>query len=144
MTNLITKAGLLIVIGLVALLPASANAQSAMRFHIPFQFLMGDKVLSAGDYHIRIDYVARSIELVSIEGAARAFLTGNTPYRTETAKETGTLRFYRYGKVHVLRNVWRSGAQLGYELPASKAEREMANREKASFREVASLGAQPK
>ena len=125
MKNLITKTTLRITMGLVALLSVTtASAETVGRFQIPFQFLMGDKVLPAGDYKVKIDTANMKIQLSSWEGSASVNLTANTPHRV--AADTGKLVFHKYGRVLVLREMWRSGGHYGHELTTSKAEREIA------------------
>ena len=88
---------------------------------------MGDKVLPPGDYNVKIDTANKRIELSSWNGsAAILILTANMPLRAASEAEIGKLVFHKFGNVMVLREMWRSGAQYGYELMPSKAEREMA------------------
>ena len=142
MTNLLSKAGLRIAMSLVVLLSVTAaSAESVGRFHIPFQFLMGDKVLPSGDYTVKIDTANKSIELASWQGVARVYLTADAPYRAGAAEDTGKLVFHKYGKILVLREMWRSGARYGHELTTSQAEREIARQGSAySTTEIASVG----
>jgi hypothetical protein len=127
MKNLMMKTGLRIAIGLVFLLSATAaSADTVGRFQIPFEFLMGDKVLPAGDYKVTVDTDNRRIQLSSWEGSAAVNLTANIPHRAAT--DTGKLVFRKYGRVLVLREMWRCGANYGHELITSKAEKEIAQK----------------
>jgi hypothetical protein len=131
MKNLISKTTVRIALGLVVLLSVTtASAETVGRFQIPFQFLMGDKVLPAGDYKVTIDAASMRIQLASWDGSASVNLTANTPHRV--AADTGKLVFQKYGRVLVLREMWRSGANYGHELTTSKAEREIARQAGAS------------
>lgn len=143
MTNIISKTSFLVAISLVALFAATAaNAETTARFEIPFQFIMGDKVLPAGDYVVKIDHATRRIDVTSNKASARLFLTANAPRRTDGTVDMGKLIFHQYGKVYVLRQMWRFGSSWGYELPASKVESEMAKRQGAdATREIAAVGA---
>jgi hypothetical protein len=125
MKNLISKTTLRIALGLVVLLSVTtASAETAGRFQIPFQFLMGDKVLPAGDYKVTVDTANMRIQLSGWEGSASVYLTANSPNRTAT--DTGKLVFNKYGRILVLREMWKSGSSHGHELTTSKAEREIA------------------
>jgi hypothetical protein len=127
MKNLIAKTSLRIAMGVVVLLSVTtASAETVGRFQVPFQFLMGDKVLPAGDYKVKIDTANMKIQLSSWEGSGSVNLTANTPHRAVT--NTGKLVFHKYGRVLALREMWRSGANYGHELTTSKAEREIAER----------------
>jgi hypothetical protein len=142
MKNLTLKASLRIAMGVLVLLSVTtACAAADSRFHIPFQFLMGDKVLPAGDYNVKIDTANQRIELTSWQGSAAVCLSANTPIGAVSGAEPGKLVFHRFGKVTVLRQMWRSGAKYGHELSFSKAEREMVKAATASSNiEIASLG----
>ena len=139
MNNLMMKTSLRIATGLVLLLSAAtASADTVGRFQIPFEFLMGDKVLPAGDYKVTVDTDNRRIQLSSWEGSAAVNLTANTPHRAAT--DTGKLVFRKYGRVLVLREMWRYGASYGHELITSKAEKEIAQKAATSSRlEVVSM-----
>ena len=142
MKNLISKTSLRIATGVLILLSVTtAGAAADGRFHIPFQFMMGDKVLPAGDYNVKIDTANQRIELTSWNGSAGACLSANMPAGAVSKTETGKLVFHKFGKVAVLRQMWRSGAKYGHELTFSKAEREMVKAGTASTNiEIASLG----
>jgi hypothetical protein len=103
-------------ITLVLLSVTTASAAADGRFHIPFQFLMGDKVLPAGDYNVKIYAANKRIELTSWQGSAAVCLSANTPLRAVSEAETGKLVFHKFGKMTVLQEMWRSGANYGHEL----------------------------
>jgi hypothetical protein len=127
MKNLMMKTGLRIATGLVLLLSAAtASADTVGRFQIPFEFLMGDKLLPAGDYKVTLDTANGRLQLSSWEGSAAVNLSANTPHRAAT--DTGKLVFRKYGRVLVLREMWRYGASYGHELITSKAEKEIAQK----------------
>lgn len=142
MKNATLKTSLRIAIGVLVLLSVTtASAAADGRFHIPFQFLMGNQVLPAGDYNVKIDTANKRIELTSWNGSAAVCLSANTPVRTTSEAEIGKLVFHKFGNVTVLREMWRSGARSGHELTVSKAEREMAKAGIASSNiEIASRG----
>jgi hypothetical protein len=142
MKNLISKTSLRIAMGVLVLLSATTAGAADGRFHIPFQFLMGDKVLPAGDYNVTIDTANQRIEFASWQGSAGVSLSANTPIGATSDAKTGKLVFHRFGKVTVLRQMWRSGAKYGHELTSSKVEREMVKAGTAASNvEIASLGA---
>jgi hypothetical protein len=138
MKNLIARTGLLIAAGLVALLPVAANAGTIAQFHVPFQFLAGEKVLPAGNYVVTVDPASGRVDLTST-GGQRLALLGTSSFRARTSGEPAVLVFHQYGKTHVLKNVWKSDSSWGYELPAPRLEREVASARRAgSTVEIAS------
>jgi hypothetical protein len=116
----------LVAIALVVLFCVSASAQTALRVYIPFQFRAGDQALPAGDYRVNLDVAAGRVMLVLEDGTAGGYLPVRTALRTGFLPETGMLVFHRYANLYFLRNLWRPAQSTGYELPRSKAEREMA------------------
>lgn len=127
MNNIVTKTALGIVIGLLALATAaSADPVAAGRFQVPFPFQVGETALPAGDYTVKVDSLTNRIELASWNGSAGLMLTANAPRRNVAGSRTGKLVFHKCGNIWVLREMWRSGATYGHQLPASSMEREMA------------------
>jgi len=127
MKNLISSTTIWIAIALVALMSVgTAYAETKLvRVEIPFKFFAGDEVLPAGVYRVVVDPHFNRMELRRIDGTAGAFVSVSTLNRTAPA-EAGQLLFRGYGNAHFLESIWGAGRSSGYELPKSKAEREMA------------------
>lgn len=142
MKNVIVRTGYAIAIGVAILLTTmTASAATVAEFQVPFQFFLGENLLPAGTYTVSVDTATNRFDMVSTEAAARVFLTRSTP-RRNAGTETATLVFYRYGKTHVLRSVWKPGSSSGLSLPGSKIEREMTSM--AAAPEIVSIGASAK
>jgi len=114
----------------------STKGQSIRRVdaHIPFEFVVGDKTLAAGEY---------SVATVTQDGAALAIRNANTSVsvmRLSNSMETRRsdtrtrLVFHRYGQTYFLTEVWPGGDTTGRQLLRSKSER-------AIQRELARVGA---
>jgi hypothetical protein len=130
----------LIAIGLIVLLAAgSAFAQPSgtMRANVPFQFQAGDKVTPAGEYRVEIDPAFHRMALRRADGSAALYISAHLSRKTGDAPEMATLVFHKYGNQFFLRAAWNGRELSGYELPLSRAEREMARL--ASTREAASV-----
>ena len=118
--------GILMVVGLVSLLTAPpASAQTNAKFSVPFQFVAGDRVLPAGEYRVKVDSGLRRLEIRQAWADDGAFLAA-VPVSTKDAARIGKLVFSAYGSVRLLQTVWIGGRAEGVELPASKAQRELA------------------
>lgn len=107
---------------------ASANAQSTdlVRSNIPFDFIVGDQTLPAGEYICRGVMVTSNdaMQIISADGHKSAFRM--THSAESTAKQTKVrLVFHKYGDRYFLAQVWTSGS-TGRELFKSKAERAIA------------------
>ncbi len=126
MKNAIWRMGLP-VLGLAALLIApAANAQyGTMRVDIPFDFIVGSKVLSAGQYYATVE--AKS-NVLHLQSGSQSFnvMTAAPIFPVELSKGRSRLVFHQYGKVYILREVWTNAGNSGYELFPTKAERELA------------------
>jgi hypothetical protein len=141
MRNLTSKMGVLIAVGVVALVSvSSAYAQTApLRAHIPFQFRAADTVLPAGEYRVEMSLAHGRILIHPADGRTGLYLPAQPTQRAIAAVQPGMLVFHRYGNHHFLWKVWNSGQSQGYEVPRSQAEREMARTYSTS--EVVSTGA---
>ena len=102
----------------------SANAQSQRRLvtNVPFEFVIGDKALPAGEY-------------VSTSGSAVLVIQGSENKETalrltnsitsRSNKSEPRLVFHRYGQTYFLAEVWSGGDEQGRQLLPSKQERQM-------------------
>ena len=112
----------------------AANAQTTGRVYaqIPFDFVVGNKTLSAGRYLISSQVQDRTALLVqnmkAKDGAIR--LTNQVQYRRN--RTNTRLVFHRYGQTYFLAEVWQSGNSTGWSLHPSQAERKL-QREQASI-----------
>ena len=105
---------------------ASANGQSQHRVNarIPFEFVVGDKTLAAGQYEISAVGIAQ--DALAIRGRE----SNDSVIRlamTKEAKENKQARlvFHRYGNAYFLSEVWEGGDAVGQQLKESAQERGM-------------------
>jgi hypothetical protein len=112
----------------------SANGQTTERVsaQIPFDFVVGDKTLSAGEYVVSSatqDGAGLLIRKAKTNDAAIRF----THEIAARPKQThARLVFHRYGQTYFLAEVWQGGNSTGRALAQSKAERAL-RRERASL-----------
>ena len=130
----LTQIGLLAVIATVTAV-GSAQGQSLaykIRANIPFDFLVADKKLPAGQYLIgraRQDSDDNVLQISSVEGRVNVLrLTSpvgvGVAINTQAPKDKATLVFHRYGDQYFLSEVWQAGADSGRMLTESHSERE--------------------
>ena len=130
LVNVLTKFGFLSVIALVTAV-GSAQGQSLaykLRANIPFDFVVGDKKLPAGEYSIgraRQDSDDSILLISSADGRGNAIRL-SIPVGSRVLKNEGTLVFHRYGDQYFLSQVWPASASTGRELTRSLSERELA------------------
>ena len=122
------------IIALAFMTAVVSNAQShtqKVRANIPFDFVVGDKTLAAGEYTIGTVTSSSSDGIVvrSANGNQSAIRLTST-VQANAPKNRATLTFQRYGDSYFLAQVWTPGSAEGREMVKSKteraAEREMA------------------
>lgn len=114
----------------VALASPAVYAQTRLRTleaPIPFDFVVGNQTLAAGDYTVKAGDAAGSIVIKSTEPGSIAIALTNSVIARKTPAE-GRLVFNRYGDQYFLSTVWEPGNNTGCALRMSKREKEMASR----------------
>jgi hypothetical protein len=104
---------------------ASAGINSRIRAKIPFDFIVGDKKLPAGEYTFgpASGAIDSGIELVrSVDASASALRVAHN-VSVSTAKDKGTVVFHKYGDQYFLSQVWSPGESSGSEFAESSSER---------------------
>ena len=124
---------MLIVAVALATAVVSANAQSSSKVisNIPFEFVVGDKTLPAGEYSVRPATASGNALMIqgADNGKVAIRMTGPTAQRKNNTH--ARLVFHRYGANYFLAEVW-NGESTGFQLLKSKQER-------AVERELASI-----
>ena len=95
----------------------------AIKAKVPFDFMVGNHRVEAGEYIIAQDAARNSICITSRETGA-ALLVLRQPAGNNTTGQSFALVFNKYGDRHFLREVWGGPAAIGAQLPASRAEKE--------------------
>jgi len=115
----------------VAIVPVrSAHGQSLayrVRANIPFDFIVADKTLPAGEYFVSRtrQYSGDDVLTIStVDGRALAVRL-TVGVQSLTPKKQGVLVFHRYGNQHFLSQVWPRGSSMGRSLLRSRTEREL-------------------
>jgi hypothetical protein len=131
------------IVSMAANSPASAKSVEGMRALIPFDFNVGDKLISAGEYAVK-----------SLTDDERALRIGNGKQSafvmTNSARESGDGRarlvFHKYGDQYFLVAVWGTDG-TGRSLIETKRERSLrkevrAERNRSTAMEVVIVAAQ--
>lgn len=115
------------IIALSFVTAVASNAQSRVKkikADIPFDFVVGDKTLAAGEY--LVGQISASSEagilIRSSDGSHRALRLTNA-VSARTPKQKNVLTFRRYGNKYFLAQIWLSGSVAGREVIKSKTER---------------------
>jgi len=115
---------------------ARAQASSPLLANIPFQFVVRDQTLPAGEYRIE-QLSSNSVLLIrSTDGHTSTIVMTMAALANDWQSES-KLVFNRYGDQYFLSQIWTAGNKSGRELYKSPRETELAG--KAVKREVAVL-----
>lgn len=117
----LTMLALLLTLAL-ATTATTANGQDKrmVKANVPFEFIVGDKTLPAGEYVIRAASIGG--EALSIQGTVsnhRAVRFANT---TRRADKSAALVFHRYGESFFLSQIWLGDGE-GRQLLKSRQQR---------------------
>jgi hypothetical protein len=94
---------------------------------IPFDFIVGDKTLPAGEYRLQPNRSdSQNVWLLQSRNyrANVYFLTMSV--QSGEAQEKGKLVFRKYGDQYFLSQIWRTGDKGGRELVKTRREHELA------------------
>ncbi len=109
---------------LSGLLTVPAMAQTELRVQIPFEFRAGDTLMPAGQYIAVVDTSVSGFKLYQVDGHAAVAVPAHTATRKIT-RDCGGLVFHQYGKIYVLRQVFRGGDSWGLQTSPTRLEREL-------------------
>jgi len=113
---------------IVLLLSAgSAYAQSELcTFKVPFSFVVGETVLTAGEYHITKDRAPGTLQLWGSDRHTILVFAGDI--QTLDASTQTKLVFHRYDDRYFLSQLWIEGQNRGREVPIGREERQIARK----------------
>ena len=126
---------------LLALAGASVQAQSNSRLvaNVPFKFVLAKRTLPAGKYSIQQMGTAggRVLRIDNARGKNAGVILAKS-LSSKRDDSTTQLVFRRYGDHYFLAEVWMSG-EYRYELPKTKAEKEIAQSTKIAEPNLVSI-----
>lgn len=120
-----TMIALLVLVGSMAVAAqAQSNGRTELRASIPFEFIVGDKSMPAGEYTIsRINPSSdlAVLQFRSKDGRSTVMVRMNNVIAR--ASDSSRLIFNSYGSERYLSQAWTDGDANGLQAPRSKAER---------------------
>ena len=117
-------ATMVMMIGL-AIGAASGQSTEPLTFRTPFAFVVGDQVLTAGEYTIRVVSVTGSLSVGSADGTAHVFVNSRPLQKLETESRF-KLVFHRYGAHYYMSEIWTPGYKTGRNIVQRPSELELA------------------
>jgi hypothetical protein len=109
----------------VLLMASGAFAQTQVKANVPFDFVVGDRYYSAGEYSLKTinDAGVTRITNTDVEMGVNV---GSRPCAMTSPSEKTVLQFRRVGDMYFLYRVWVAGDLTGREFPRSNEERRLA------------------
>jgi len=119
------KRSILITAALAMLATTAASAQTInVKARVPFSFVVGSATLPAGEYSLQTLGFGHALEMRNRDANITKLVLSNV-CQSRTATKDKVI-FHRYGDSYFLSQIWTEGSSLGYELPMTAREREMA------------------
>jgi hypothetical protein len=122
------KAVLMVAMMLVlgAVVPALAQYSGPMKVTVPFNFVVENDHMQAGEYTIQQVANGR-LRIQSNDGhVAASFLA--IPRQGKVTPEKAHFIFHRYGSEYFLATIWTPGLEVGWDVLQGKLEAEVARK----------------
>jgi hypothetical protein len=122
-------AGMVVMMMLVlgAVVPAMAQYSGPMKVTVPFNFVVENDRMHAGDYTIQRAANGR-LRVQSSDGRTVATVLAVPKQGNETAEKAHFI-FHRYGGEYFLATIWTPGQEVGWEVLQGKLETELAKKQ---------------
>jgi hypothetical protein len=109
---------------MTAVMSSAQSRRQNLQASIPFDFVVGDKALAAGEYVVgKITSSSDEGIMVHSRDSRQSAIQLTSAVQAHAAKNRAMLIFHRYGSAYFLEQVWTSGSAEGREMLKSKAER---------------------
>jgi hypothetical protein len=113
-------------LALGAVVPAMAQYSGPMKVTVPFNFVVENDRMQAGEYTIQRVANGR-LRIASNDGrTAATFLA--TAKQGKLAPEKAHFIFHRFGSEYFLATIWTPGQEVGWEVLQGKLETELASK----------------
>jgi len=103
-----------------------AKAQDMIIANVPFDFVVGDVKLPAGEYAVKAAGPNNAVLMISRTDATQSvFVCANSAAGSDIQTES-KLVFDRYGDSYFLHQIWTAGSSRGKQLMKTNREKEAA------------------
>jgi hypothetical protein len=121
-----------------AAVPMLAQSPGPMKVNIPFNFVVENDRLQAGEYSI--ERVANGrLRIQNNDGRTAATFLALAKQGTVTAEKAHFI-FHRYGNEYFLATIWTPGQEVGWEVLQGKLETELAKNKTATVETATVMG----
>jgi len=111
------------VLSLIGLAPAARAASLQVTAQIPFDFVVNNQKLSAGEYNLKS--LSQSAILLQDEDRQQTVIVLAHSAESNSNPEGAKLVFNKYGDQYFLSQIWPGFSDSGQQLPESRLEREV-------------------
>lgn len=128
-TKALTMTSLVLLFSLVLVVAnAQAQARASYTAHIPFEFVVGNATLPAGDYAITQIKTGDGTVMLELRAKGQdVALRLTQAMQTRTPRDRSVLVFNHYGEQYFLAEMWRAGEAQGRRVLKSRRERTIEN-----------------
>ena len=112
-------------LGLLLAVSAAQAQEPRVKANVPFDFVVGDRVMPAGEYLVTPAGVSAAIEIRSEDTPDAALVIAHACASSAPSKDT-KLVFHTLGGRYFLSQVWTAGYSQGREIRMSKSEIQLA------------------
>lgn len=136
-----TKYAFIALLGLIitffSAVPGHAQDKPKIKTTIPFDFVVGNKELKAGEYLVQQVGAqgSQSLQFRTEKGDVQQ-LAFTVPIETNKTGNHERLVFHRYGEQYFLSQVWLSGDEDGHELIPGAQEKKAATNQSTGIQVV--------
>jgi len=109
---------------IIAALATTASFAETYYAEVPFDFVLANKTMHAGQYIVKPTAGSTIITIQSADWKESAMVMGNKLSAPAHPGE-GKLVFHRYGNRYFLSEIWSRGTEGGQVLPAGSQEKEL-------------------
>ena len=127
---------MLLVLG--AVVPALAQYSGPIKVTVPFNFVVENDRMPAGDYTIQRVATGRLRIESNDRHTAASFLA--IPKQGKVTAEKAHFIFHRYGGEYFLATIWTPGQEVGWEVLQGKLETELARKRTSPLQTAMVMG----
>jgi len=117
---------------------AFAGWPSELRAKIPFDFIVADQVLPAGEYSIARLGASPGIRITSVD-LTRFVAVFPTPGASNRTGYRSAMTFNKYGDQYFLKEIWTSADATGTKIPECRTERKVKGQPATEYTVAARL-----
>jgi hypothetical protein len=117
---------LVVLLALIATVSVQAQSQRD-RINVPFSFVIGGKVLPAGEYSVEPNRKdSLNVWLLKTQEGNTSVLFNTMPVRATKTQKNTKLVFTKYDDQYFLSEVWLAGENAGRELHVKRSQLEIS------------------